>query len=88
MRIRGVTAPLPIAENLRKVEFEGLPYDGLELDFKVLWDFKQVRSTLVLSTKKQYIETNSSHSRQSERGPTQMFTGRETVCFESVAFPV
>ena len=55
MEIRGVTAPLPIAENLRKVEFEGLPYDGLELDFKVLWDFKQVRSTLVLSTKKQFI---------------------------------
>ena len=55
MRIRGVTAPLPIAENLRKVEFEGLPYDGLELYFKVLWGFKQVRSTLVLSTKKQFI---------------------------------
>ena len=55
MRIRGVTAPLPIAENQRKLEFEGLPYDGLELGFKGLWDFKQVRSTLVLSTKKQFI---------------------------------
>ena len=29
-------APPPFAENLHKVEFEWLPYDGLELGFKVL----------------------------------------------------
>ena len=51
----GGKAHPPFAENLHKVEFEWLPYDGLELYFKVLWDFKQVRSTLVLSTKKQFI---------------------------------